>query len=50
VDMTLAGIKPRDILNALKHRNKENAPIMKTTYNAKANLRTHEMEGRSAMQ
>lgn len=50
VDMTVAGIKPRDILNALKRRNKENASTMKTIYNAKANLRTHEMEGRSAMQ
>ena len=50
MDMTLAGIKPRDIMNALKRRNKENASTMKTIYNAKADLRTYEMEGRSAMQ
>ncbi|KAM7498251.1 hypothetical protein LguiA_022665 [Lonicera macranthoides] len=50
VDMSLAGVKPKEILNAIKRRHKENASIMKTIYNVKSNMRTHAMEGRSAMQ
>lgn len=50
VDMIVAEVKPKEILNAIKWRHKENASIARTIYNAKANMRTHVMEGRSAMQ
>ena len=48
--MTLAGVKPRDVLCGLKARDKENASTMRTIYKVKANTRMHDMQWRNAIQ
>ena len=49
-EMTVAGVKPRDILCELKERNKENKSTFRTMCIAKANMRTHTLDGRTAIQ
>ncbi|XP_061990742.1 uncharacterized protein LOC133709124 [Rosa rugosa] len=50
VDMSTSLMRPKDILTALKKRDKENVTIMKTIYNARRVHRTKVMAGRSQMQ
>ena len=49
-ELSISGVKPKDVLCGLKRRHEDNASTMKTIYNAKTKLRIHEMEGRTAMQ
>lgn len=48
--MTIARVKPWDVLCELEARDKENASTMRKIYNVKANKRMHDIHGRSAMQ
>ncbi|XP_026422273.1 uncharacterized protein LOC113318345 [Papaver somniferum] len=48
--LTTCGVRPKQVLKALKERNKENHSTIRTIYNARAKLRVHEMEGKSVMQ
>ncbi|XP_050379563.1 uncharacterized protein LOC126796892 [Argentina anserina] len=50
VDMSTSLIKPKDILIALKKRDRENVTTMKTIYNVRAAYRTKIMAGRSQIQ
>ena len=49
-ELSIDGVKPKDVLNGLKRHHEDNASMIKTSYNAKAKMRIHEMEGRSVMQ
>ncbi|MCL7042826.1 hypothetical protein MKW94_005114 [Papaver nudicaule] len=48
--LTTSGVRPKQVLKALKERNKENNLTIRTIYNARAKLRVHEMGGKSVMQ
>ncbi|KAI3882556.1 hypothetical protein MKW92_018314 [Papaver armeniacum] len=48
--LTTCGVRPKQVLKALKERNKENHSTIRTIYNARAKLRVHEMDGKSVMQ
>ncbi|OVA14298.1 hypothetical protein BVC80_9021g23 [Macleaya cordata] len=50
VQLTASGARPREVLTALKERNKDNHSTIRTIYNARARLRLHETEGRPIMQ
>lgn len=49
VDMTVSGVKPRDVLTTIKRHNDTNLSTMRTIYNAKAKMRLGDVEGRTAM-
>ena len=50
VEMSRSLVKPRDILNSLKHTNSGNTSTIKSIYNARAKYRVQELAGRSQMQ
>ena len=49
-DLSLCGVKPKQILATLKQRDPDNLATMKTIYNVKAYLRLRDLEGRSIVQ
>ena len=49
-DMTICGVKPKEILRILKQNDPNNASTIDTIYNYKAKHRINEMQGRSKMQ
>ena len=42
--MSVAGVKPKDVLCGLKARNEENFSTIRTFYNANSKMRTHAMQ------
>jgi hypothetical protein len=49
-EMSLAGIRPRDIANALRQSNPEQPIISKTVYNARDQVRRENLDGRTPIQ
>ena len=49
-DLTICGVKPKEILRVLKQNDPTNASTIETIYNFKAKYRIGEMQGRSQMQ
>lgn len=49
-DLTICGVKPKEILRILKQNDPNNASTIDNIYNYKAKHRISEMQGRSKMQ
>lgn len=49
-ELSASGVKPKEVLATLKHRNETNLSTMKTIYNAKAKLRQMNLERRTLTQ
>lgn len=48
--MTISGVRPRNILSAIRIDNPENKSTIRTVYNAKVKIKQHNTEGRTVMQ
>lgn len=50
LDMTMSGVKPKEVLTVIKERDPNNSSKLKHIYNARAKLRSVEKNGKSQMQ